>query len=61
MSERIEQEKNLHLVRIEKQLTANKNNEAEIEVLKLKQDELQKQIMIARSLAERLIMKLRIL
>ena len=54
MSERIEQEKNLHLVRIEKQLTANKNNEAEIEVLKLKQDELQKQIIDCEKLGRAL-------
>jgi len=54
MSERIEQEKNLHLVRIEKQLTANKNNEAEIEVLKLKQDELQEQIIDCEKLGRAL-------
>lgn len=54
MSERIEQEKNLHLVRIEKQLIANKNNEAEIEVLKLKQDELQKQIIDCEKLGRAL-------
>ena len=54
ISERIEQEKNLHLVRIEKQLTANKNNEAEIEVLKLKQDELQKQIIDCEKLGRAL-------
>ena len=54
MSERIEQEKNLHIVRIEKQLKANKNNEAEIEVLKLKQDELQKQIIDCEKLGRAL-------
>lgn len=44
MSERIEQEKNLHLARIEKQLAANEKSEAEIEELKLKQSEVQNQI-----------------
>ncbi len=44
MSERIEQEKNLHIVRIEKQRSANENSEAEIEILKNKQNDLQNQI-----------------
>lgn len=44
MTERIDNEKNLHLARIEKHLAANRHNEEEIEGLKLKQVELQNHI-----------------